>query len=48
MKIWEMINVIAMMEIEMCFDNQGYQYEINGGEKTFNIKELEVLEILCI
>ena len=33
---------------EMYFDNQAYKYEINGGEQTFYIKELEVFEILCI
>ena len=32
----------------ICFDNQESNYEINGGESTFLVQELEVFEIIFI
>lgn len=32
----------------ICFDNQKSNYEINGGEKTFLVQELEVFEIIFL
>ena len=32
----------------ICYDNQEKKHEINGGERTFFVQELEVFEIIFI